>query len=45
MGICKFCGQEKKLIKAHIIPIHFYLNYENETFAAFNAKDNIYNVA
>ena len=36
--ICKFCGQEKKLIKAHIIPRHFYLNYENETFAAINAK-------
>lgn len=25
MGICKFCGQEKKLIKAHIIPKKFYL--------------------
>ena len=37
-NICKFCGQEKQLIKAHIIPRHFYLNYENETFAAINAK-------
>lgn len=36
--ICKFCGQEKQLIKAHIIPRHFHLNYENETFAAINAK-------
>lgn len=31
VGICKFCGQEKKLIKAHIIPRHSYLNYKNET--------------
>ena len=23
--ICKFCRQEKKLIKAHIIPRNFYL--------------------
>ena len=23
--ICKFCGQEKKLINAHIIPKNFYL--------------------
>ena len=25
MGICKFCGQEIKLIYAHIIPRNFYL--------------------
>ena len=36
IGICKFCGQEKKLIKAHIIPRNFYLNYKEETFAAIN---------
>ena len=38
IGICKFCGKEKKLIKAHIIPRHFHLNYENETYAAINSK-------
>lgn len=31
-NICKFCGKEKDLIKAHIIPKKFYLNYENEHF-------------
>ncbi len=31
-NICKFCGQEKKLIKAHIIPRNFYLNYKNEKY-------------
>lgn len=38
LNSCKFCNQEKKLIKAHIIPRHFYLNYENETYAAINSK-------
>ena len=38
IGICKFCGKEKKLIKVHIIPRHFHLNYENETYAAINSK-------
>ena len=31
-GKCKFCGQEKKLIKAHIIPRNFYLDYKNEKY-------------
>lgn len=31
-NICKFCGQEKKLIKAHIIPRNFYLDYKNEQY-------------
>ena len=28
--ICKFCGKEKKLIKAHIIPRNFYLARKND---------------
>jgi hypothetical protein len=38
VGICRFCGQEKELIRAHIIPRHFYLNYEHKTFAAINTQ-------
>lgn len=30
VGICKFCGQEKKLIDAHIIPKCFYLALKNK---------------
>ncbi len=36
-NICKFCGQEKKLIKAHIIPRNFYLDYKNEQYMEVNA--------
>lgn len=42
-SVCKFCGQEKKLIGAHIIPKHFYLNYKNEDYKLldpFNCKCN-----
>ena len=28
---CKFCGQEKDLIGAHIIPRKFYLIYKKST--------------
>lgn len=35
--ICKFCGQEKKLIKAHIIPKKFYLDYKNEQYMGVDA--------
>ena len=31
-GICKYCGQEKELCKAHIIPKSFYKLAENKTF-------------
>lgn len=34
--ICKFCGQEKKLIKAHIIPKNFYLNRKHEKYQLVN---------
>jgi hypothetical protein len=29
-GCCKLCLQEKKLVKAHIIPEHFYSGLYNE---------------
>lgn len=39
MGICRFCGQEKKLIKAHIIPKCFYLGLkENDKYLGINSK-------
>ncbi len=39
MGICKFCGKEKALIKAHIIPKNFYLNYKEQGYKALNPDD------
>ena len=30
IGTCKFCGQEKKLINAHIVPECFYLGLKNK---------------
>ncbi len=38
MGICKFCEQEKKLIKAHIIPKKFYLGLNEDRFLCINSK-------
>ncbi|MBD5402323.1 hypothetical protein HDR58_05935 [bacterium] len=35
-NICKFCGKEAKLIKAHIIPRKFYLDYKNEKYMLVN---------
>jgi len=35
-SICKFCGKEKKLIGAHIIPRKFYLNYESEHYQSID---------
>ncbi len=37
MGYCHYCKQDKKLIKAHIIPRNFYLDYVNEHFVLVNA--------
>ena len=34
---CKFCGQEKKLIKAHIIPKNFYLDYKKEQYMSIDS--------
>ena len=31
-GVCKFCGGEKELIKAHIIPRNFYINYKQDKY-------------
>ena len=36
--ICKFCGQEKKLIRAHIIPRKFYLDYKSEKYVGVNPQ-------
>ncbi|MCM1003370.1 MAG: hypothetical protein NC408_03400 [Candidatus Gastranaerophilales bacterium] len=35
-NVCKFCGKEKKLIKAHIIPRKFYLDYKDEQYMSVN---------
>lgn len=39
MGICKFCGQEKKLIKAHIIPKKFYLGLKDDRYLCINSQN------
>ncbi len=36
-SICKFCGQEKKLIKAHIIPRSFYLDYKHGQYTSVDS--------
>lgn len=40
--ICKFCGKEKKLIKAHIIPRNFYLARKNDKYLCINSKTGEY---
>ena len=42
IGICKFCGKEKKLIKAHIIPKNFYLARKNDKYLCINSKTGEY---
>ncbi len=37
MGYCHYCKQDKTLIKAHIIPKHFYLDYKEEKFVLVDA--------
>lgn len=39
---CKFCGQEKKLIKAHIIPKKFYLRIKEDRCLSINSKTGKY---
>lgn len=39
VGICKFCGQERELIKSHIIPKSFYRLKERGRFAAITPSD------
>ncbi len=36
--ICKFCGKEKKLIKAHIIPKNFYTARKQDKYLCINTK-------
>lgn len=44
MGICKFCGQEKKLIKAHVIPKKFYLGLNEDKYLCINSKIGKYTI-
>lgn len=44
IGICKFCGQEKKLIDAHIIPKNFYLMREKDRYLSINSKTCKYTI-
>lgn len=41
---CKFCGQEKKLIKAHIIPKKFYLGLCGDKYLCINSKIGKYSI-
>ena len=41
-NICRFCGQEKKLIKAHIIPKKFYLGIKKDKCLCINSKTGEY---
>ena len=36
-GKCKFCGEEKELIKAHIIPRNFYLYRKQDKYRAIDS--------
>lgn len=38
VGICKFCGQEKKLIKLHIIPKTLYRFAKNGGVVEIDVK-------
>lgn len=42
--ICKFCGQEKKLIDAHIIPKNFYLERKKDRYLCINSKTCKYTI-
>lgn len=44
LGICKFCGQEKKLIKAHIIPKKFYVALKNDKYFGINSETGKYSI-
>lgn len=44
IGICKFCGQEKKLIDAHIIPKNFYLMRKKDRYLSINSKTCKYTI-
>jgi hypothetical protein len=38
-GVCQLCGNQQKLIKAHIIPKSF-LNFESQPIAIFDSDEN-----
>ena len=44
IGICKFCGEEKKLIDAHIIPKNFYLERKKDRYLCINSKTCKYTI-
>ncbi len=37
-GKCKFCGEEKNLIKAHIIPRNFYVGRRTEKYRSVDTQ-------
>ena len=41
-NICKFCGKEKKLINAHIIPKNFYIGLVDGKYIGINTKTGKY---
>lgn len=41
-NVCRFCEQEKKLIKAHIIPKKFYLGIKQDKCLCINSKTGKY---
>lgn len=44
IGICKFCGEEKKLVDAHIIPKNFYLERKKDRYLCINSKTCKYTI-
>ena len=45
IGTCKFCGQEKKLIDAHIVPKSFYLGLkEKDKYLSINSRTAKYTI-
>lgn len=38
-GYCKYCGKYTNLVKSHIIPRSFYLDYKNQKYIAINAEN------
>lgn len=43
-NVCRFCEQEKKLIKAHIIPKKFYLGIKDDRYLCINSKKGKYTI-
>ncbi len=45
IGTCKFCKNEKQLIKAHIIPRRFYIGVHNDKYLNINSKTGEYEIS